>query len=98
MRTSRRYFKDGMGGRGDREDWVADIPIGCASVHNYMFRKPYFGFDIYKSFNDAIVGQMKRTRNNMLERLSCLRKTIAAGEKTVAALSGAIKRSQKHTQ
>ena len=59
----------GMGGSGGREDWVADIPNGCLSIHDYQFRKPYWGMHRYKSFDDAIVGQMKECQSRISETI-----------------------------
>lgn len=44
-----------------REDWVADIPHGCASVHDYQFREPRWGFHEYNSFEEACREQLKNT-------------------------------------
>ncbi len=35
--------KGGMGERGDREDWVADIPNVSISVHDYHWNGDSFG-------------------------------------------------------
>ncbi len=51
--------KDGMGGAGDREDWVIALPSGCLCVHDYQYRKPYWGLEKYRSIDAAIVGQLK---------------------------------------
>ena len=49
--------KDGFGDKGDREDWVADIPITCISVSDYHFRKEmYWGFKEHQA--DTIFGAM----------------------------------------
>lgn len=52
--------KDGMGGNGDREDWIVDVPSGCVSIHDYQYRAPYWGFEKYSSFDKAIAGQIQR--------------------------------------
>lgn len=52
--------KNGMGGRGDREDWVADVNHMTVSVHDYQFRPPYRGWDKYKSMTAAMDDQLRK--------------------------------------
>lgn len=51
--------KDGMGGRGDRDDWVADLPDACICVHDYNWTTQNFGHN-YGSFDAACLGELKR--------------------------------------
>lgn len=49
--------KDGMSGRGDREDWVADVPYPV-SVHDYHWNGDSFGKS-YGSFDNACFQELK---------------------------------------
>lgn len=33
-----RHVEGGFGGRGDRDDWVADLPAGSISVNRYLWK------------------------------------------------------------
>jgi len=62
VRNGIRWFrvKDGMGGRGDREDWIADVECMCCSVHDYNWIKEIdFGIIKYPTFEKAIDSQLK---------------------------------------
>lgn len=85
--------KDGMGRKGDREDWVADLPAYCISVHDYQFRAPYWGLEQYPSFNAAIKGQMKRAIQHANELAEEQTRKAAALRKTVGLLKSAVKTS-----
>lgn len=61
--------KDGMCGRGDREDWVADVEGLTVSVHDYQWKPPYFGLTTYKSIREAMDDQMKRGISSLEEEI-----------------------------
>lgn len=72
------HVKDGMGGGGDREDWVCDIPpLGSSvSVHDYNWNKGSFGVKLGKNFNEATLealrralGDARRERKQLVEKL-----------------------------
>jgi hypothetical protein len=71
--------KGGMGERknGDREDWIADIPSCCISIHDYQWREPRWGSFGYESFDKAIAGRTK-------EALSIAKHTVIALELKLA--------------
>lgn len=53
--------KGGFGQRGDREDWVGNLPGVSLSVCDYMWMKSKrWGFDVYPSFEKALEGQMRK--------------------------------------
>lgn len=62
----------GFGGRGDREDWVGDLPGVNLSVSDYMWMpSKRWGPVFYRSFEKALEGQMYRalqwTRKQLLQ-------------------------------
>lgn len=61
--------KDGMGGRGDRDDWVADTPRVGICVHDYHWTGPLFGHR-YPSFDAALRGEFRRALDGAKTRLS----------------------------
>lgn len=68
--------KDGMGGNGSREDWVADLPL-TVSVHDYQWKPPYFGFDRYRSMGHAMDAQLQRGIDRLEERAVELENKLA---------------------
>lgn len=60
----------GFGSRKDREDWIADIPQGQASVSDYMFREPRWGFHVYHSFEEACQKQLAEAIKQIEENAS----------------------------
>jgi len=50
--------KGGFGGRNDREDWIADLPISV-SIHDYHWNGEDFGPD-YGSFENAMYEELKK--------------------------------------
>lgn len=78
----------GMSGHADREDWVADVPHFCASVHDYQFRPPYWGIVKYTSFESACRAELKKTLDNaklemaqLASKLHSLKQVLARLEK-----------------
>jgi hypothetical protein len=51
--------KDGMGSRGDREDWVANVNSIAISVHDYHWNGDDFGPN-HGTFNNACEQEMKK--------------------------------------
>ena len=63
-----RAYK-GFSERGDREDWVADLPAGCLSVSDYDWRHTSSIFKRkYKTFDAALLGEMKLFRSQLANR------------------------------
>lgn len=50
--------KGGFGNRGNREDWIADLPVSV-SVHDYHWNGEDFG-PSYETFDNACVEELKR--------------------------------------
>lgn len=51
--------RGGMSERNDREDWVADIPGYCVSVHDYHWNGHPFG-ENHGTFSNALKQELKR--------------------------------------
>jgi hypothetical protein len=85
--------KDGIGGRGDREDWVADLPAMTVSVHDYHFHAPYWGIERYPSFNAAIKGQIKRAVGYARQQADEYTRKTAALVRTAKILKSALRKS-----
>ena len=82
--------KDGMGQRGDSEEWICDLPSGCINVHAYSWRAPRWGFERYNSFDEAVVGETQKGIDNANRRAAEYRlKADKAGE-TVRLLTKAL--------
>ncbi len=75
----------GMGERGDREDWVADIPGVCISIHDYYWNGSNFG-PSYKSFEESMIGELKRGFRNHSHSVYQLRKKLSVAEESLALL------------
>lgn len=82
--------KGGMGSQRGREDWVADIPETCISVHDYHWKGPYFGSIRYSSFHTALDGQIldglencKQSLRELQEKTNRLILTIDALQKSI---------------
>lgn len=82
--------KDGMGGRGDREDWVADIPGVSISVHDYHWNGEDFGAN-HGSFIGAIKAEMQLafryatgTEKELLAKIKEVRSGIALIRASIA--------------
>lgn len=79
--------KGGMGGRGDREDWVADVPAVCISVHDYHYNGEDFGPN-HGSFDNACLQEARKSlehakeerEENMVE-LKAINKALAILER-----------------
>lgn len=80
--------KDGMGGRGDREDWIADVPEVCISVHDYHWNGSSFSFN-YGTFENALDQSVARILPHIAEKIAEAQKRlidlgIALGKLTLA--------------
>lgn len=84
--------KGGMGGSGDREDWVANIFGVCISVHDYMWREPRCGFHVYKSFTESIDKQIAEHRQYGKKRIEEARSKLNDAIKASKAVNAAIAR------
>jgi len=85
--------KGGMGGRGDREDWIANLPSGCVVVHGYQYRAPYWGFEKYRSLNAAIAGQIEGAIKNERGKISACESKIKAARESLQLLQAALSKS-----
>ena len=89
--------RGGMGGREDREDWVAKTPALCISVHDYHWNGDDFGPD-YGTFDNAIIEQVKRSRVIAAADLKKLRDNIRDLEKTITTLDEMIESARREGQ
>lgn len=87
--------KDGMGGRRDREDWVADLNASNISVHDYEFRAPYWGLWKFSSFEaacrDGLERQVGHLQRKIDEKLNDLEKA-KADYKTITEILRGVKK------
>lgn len=83
--------KDGMGGQGDREDWVASVPELCISVHDYQWREPRWGIISYPSFKAALDGEILRGIESGKSRLEKKKAEIERLTTAVAMLEKSAK-------
>ncbi len=93
--------KGGFGGRGDREDWVADIGVSI-SVSDYHFTKEkYCGFKEHQS--DTIFGAMdiqiveakKNSDHTKKKQQEDLQELIAAIDQLDLAVADLTRKSQQ---
>ena len=82
--------KDGMCGRSEREDWVADVPFACVSIHDYHWNGERFGAN-HGSFNNAIIEETKSGLSWLRSQIKELRSKIAFAEKGAEILSRSLK-------
>lgn len=82
--------KDGMGVSGEREDWVADLPAGCLSIHDYHWNGNPFGRD-WGTFNGAIMGETKLFLQDQQARLLEFRQKITKVEATLRQLKQSLR-------
>lgn len=61
--------RNGLGGRGDREDWIADLPEISALVSNYNWRKNIAFGTFYGSFSKATLGELLLAREAALREI-----------------------------
>lgn len=59
-----------------QEDWIADLPGICISVHDYNWDKGNFGTK-YNCFNDAVIGETRGALDCAMESKKELLKTMA---------------------
>lgn len=71
--------KNGMGDRGDREDWCADIPGVSVAVHDYHWNGEDFG-PSYGSFDAAVAGQLTFASQCLRERIADLKRQLESAE------------------
>lgn len=81
--------KDGMGQRGDREDWVADLPGCSVSVNDYNWNGKDFG-PSFKSFEDALDGMLKMALHHHEVSTQEKREKLAVAEATLERLTAAV--------
>lgn len=74
--------KGGMGERGDREDWVADVPC-TASVHDYQWREPRWGFTSYETFEQACQTELKSSLERLRDSSAELESKLNATRQTL---------------
>lgn len=82
--------KDGLGNSGDREDWIVDIPSGCVSVHDYEWRKPYWGLHNYPSFDKACAGRIAQAVQFQQQKAAEHRENAKKADTAVAILKKAL--------
>lgn len=87
------HVKDGMGGYGDREDWVCDLPGVTLSIHDYNWDGQNFGANLGKTFDEAVVAAMEQEHGYQEHQISELRAECATKEKGLLALEAAIKKA-----
>lgn len=61
--------KDGMGDNGDREDWVADLPESCISLHDYNWNRLWCDTVYYGDFETAVLTALKRELHHEREKI-----------------------------
>lgn len=76
------------------ESWVADTPDGCISVSDYHWYGPRFGFERYRSFHAALLGQLVRARNHAKQKARELLQKHKTAKQTIAVLEAAIQKSR----
>ena len=89
------HVKNGMGGGGDREDWVADLPGITLSVHDYNWDGQSFGVKMGKTFNKVVIRAMEDHTGYTLEQIAELRAECNEKEKGLRALKAALKKATK---
>lgn len=75
----------GMSGKNDREDWVADLPAVCVSVHDYHWNGDDFG-PSYESFDNACRVELRNELVYATEQLERTRALAVELEKAIAIL------------
>ena len=89
--------KDGMGGDGRREDWVADVPAVSVAVHDYHWNGDDFGPD-HGSFVGAIKGESKSSMEYAIQRIKEKRAEITNLERGVAILRASLATAELREQ
>lgn len=83
------------GGMGEprndsREDWCCDIPSGGMSVHDYQWREPRWGLDKFKSFDEAVIAEMKRSVRSRKDKAAEYRESAKKAEQAVKLMTAAL--------
>jgi hypothetical protein len=86
--------KEGMGGKGNREDWVADLPVN-ASVHDYNWRSAWPGWLNHGSIDKAIVAEMKEVKAQTLEDEESTVKKLARLRLAARTLSKSLSKAKR---
>jgi len=81
------------GGMGGSEDWIADIPSGCVSIHDYEWREPRWGSARYESFDEACAGRIARAIEHQKHKAAELRQKAEEADESVVLLARAIARA-----
>lgn len=84
--------KDGMNGAGDREDWVAELPTGTASVHDYQWREPRGGSVKAETFHDAMDIELRRMLEYHLKKAKQLASYALLEQRTVEIIRAYLKK------
>lgn len=91
----------GFSGHGDREDWVADIPLVNLSVHDYEWREPRWGFVSVNSFEEATEVALKGAPVTVRHRQKELRAKLALlriAQRRLKIVNRAIKSARKEAK
>lgn len=83
--------KGGFGGEGGREDWVAVIPVMSASVSDYQFREPRWGFKSYPSFETACEHELREAVLSLQNRIKETTGKLAEQKKALRSLAYLLK-------
>ncbi len=86
------HVKDGMGGHGDREDWICDLPFVAISIHDYNWNKnDPFGEKLGRNFDEAVLsalrGSIERTQRDRKE----LANKLVECDKAISMLESVVK-------
>lgn len=81
--------KDGFGEKGNREDWVLDIPTRCVSISDYKWKGKNLGRS-YKSFEHAIDSEVLMALDFLKERKEKLRDELDLTTSAIGMLYEAI--------
>ena len=85
--------RGGLGGEFRHEDWVADVPAICCSVHDYHWNGDDFGPN-YGSFLGAIRAEMKLSLDYAIYEAKKLRKKARAQAEGAAVLRKALAKAK----
>lgn len=86
--------KDGLSGKGDREDWIANIPSGCVSIHDYQYREPRWGFEQYRSMKAAMIGQLRVYIDSTVDRIRDLTERIELAKVSIKIAKAAVSKKK----
>lgn len=77
--------KDSMGGRGDREDWVADFPGVCLSVHDYHWQGT-FGPQLGTTCEEVMRRVIQQSVVNLEKEIARLQRELLTKEDALVRL------------